>query len=328
VEFFIEKHGLETLQRVLTDLTVGMPINEALARYAGSLEALDSEFTAYVRKRAEALAPQADWSKPELPRRARSELIAAWLKDHPHNYAGLARLAEQLISEQKFEEALGPIAKMRMLYPADGGDTSPYRLEAEVHRALKDAAAERAALEQLAALVADDVEALSRLIELCTAAEDWEAVRRYALRWIAVNPLQPAAQRAAAAAAEHFGDGSLAIDSYRALLLLDPFDPAEIHLKLAGLYEQGADLPAARRHALLALEETPRFRAAHQRLLAIVEKLSAAEAAREPKASSTEASTPAAAPPAAAPPAAPAADSRSPSASEEPAAPPRAASPP
>jgi hypothetical protein len=35
-------------------------------------------------------------------------------------------------------------------------------------------------------------------------------------------------------------------------------------------------LAAARKHALLALEETPRFRAAHMRLLEITRKLDAA----------------------------------------------------
>ena len=66
---------------------------------------------------------------------------------------------------------------------------------------------------------------------------------------------------------------ALAIDSYRALLLLDPFDPSEIHLKLSGALERRGDLEGAKRQALLALEETPRFRAAHQRLLEIVRKL-------------------------------------------------------
>ena len=54
VEYLVEKYGLETLKRVLVDLGVGMPINESLARYAGSIEALDAEFAQYARRRAEA----------------------------------------------------------------------------------------------------------------------------------------------------------------------------------------------------------------------------------------------------------------------------------
>ena len=107
IEYLVEKYGIPTLNHILVDLGAGMELNDSLARYAGSLEALDTEFAQYARKRAEAMAPKADWSEPELPRRARSEMIAAWLKDHPQNYAGLARLAIQLINEQKWEAAKG-----------------------------------------------------------------------------------------------------------------------------------------------------------------------------------------------------------------------------
>jgi len=117
VEFFVEKYGIETLKRVLNDLSVGMPINDSLARYAGSIETLDADFAAYARKQANHLAPDADWSSPELPRRATSAMISAWLADHPQNYVGLGRLARQLISEGKFKEAQKTIEQMRNLYP-------------------------------------------------------------------------------------------------------------------------------------------------------------------------------------------------------------------
>ena len=71
-------------------------------------------------------------------------------------------------------------------------------------------------------------------------------------------------------------DDRLAIDSYRALLLLNPIDVADLHLKLATAYQRSGDLPMAKRHALLALEEAPRFRAAHERLLEIIKATDAA----------------------------------------------------
>ena len=37
-QYLVEKHGHETLKRILVDLGAGMPINESLARYAGSLD--------------------------------------------------------------------------------------------------------------------------------------------------------------------------------------------------------------------------------------------------------------------------------------------------
>jgi len=183
------------------------------------------------------------------------------------------RLANQLITEQKWASAKEPLEKMRELYPNDGGPTSPYPLLAEVHRELKESGEERAVLEKLAELSPDHVEMFTRLTELTAQAGDWHASRKYALRWLAVSPLQAMPHRAAADAAEKMSDDALAIDCYRALLLLSPFDPAEIHLKLATVLERKSDLPAAKRQVLLALEETPRFREAHQRLLEIVRKL-------------------------------------------------------
>jgi len=273
VEYLVEKHGLSTLQRVLVDLGAGMPINESLARYAGSLDALDADFAEYAQKRAKALAPDADWSEPELPRRATSTMIAAWLADHPKNYAGLARLARQLMSEGKWEAAKAPLDEMQKLYPGDESANNPFSMLAEVCHELKDTAGEQAALERLAQLSDDDVEMFARLTELAMKAADWQAVRKHATRWLGTSPLSPAPHRGAAAAAEALGDDALAIDSYQALLLLEPFDPAEIHVKLATALQKKGDLTAAKRHALLALEETPRFRAAHERLLAIVRQM-------------------------------------------------------
>jgi tetratricopeptide (TPR) repeat protein len=179
-------------------------------------------------------------------------------------------LAKGLIAAEKWEEAKTPIAKMLELYPQDSGTDNPYRLAAEVHRKLNENKEERAVLEKLAKLSADDVACFARLSELAAQDGDWETSRRVANQWLAVNPLQPGPHRAAAAAAEKLGERPLAIESYQALLLLDPIDPAQLHLQLATVLQQSGDLPTARRHALLALEETPRFRAAHKRLLEIV----------------------------------------------------------
>ncbi|MCI0357519.1 MAG: tetratricopeptide repeat protein [Planctomycetaceae bacterium] len=273
VEYVIEKYGIATLKRVLVDLGVGMPINDSLGRYAGSIGALDAEFAKYARDKASAMAPGADWSEPELPRRASADMIAAYVKQHPNNYAALRRLAERLIADGKWQAAKEPLTKMRELYPNDAGAANPYSLLAQVHRELKETKKERAALEKLAELSADDVEMLARLTELTVEGGEWEATRKYALRWLAVNPLATEPHRRAAAAADALQDDALAVDSYRAILLLAPFDPAQAHLQLATALARVGDLPAAKRHALFALEETPRFRAAQRKLLEIVEAI-------------------------------------------------------
>lgn len=271
VEYLVEKHGLDTLQKILVDLCNGLTINDTLARHTGSLDELDSAFETYARNLAIEMARDADWTEPELPKRANSELLAEYLKDHPTNYAALQRQAKQLIAEKKFAEAKQPLETMRKLYPNDANGDGHHVLLARVHRELKETAQERAVLESLAKMTDDSVDLFARLTELASQAEDWETTRQLAQRWLAVSPLLPAPHRIAAEAAEKLRDDPLAINSYRALLLLNPVDVADLHLKLATVLQRSRDLPSAKRHALLALEEAPRFRAAHQRLLEIIQ---------------------------------------------------------
>lgn len=269
VEFLVEQHGIDALKKVLIDLGNGITINEALARHTGSLEELNQSFVKYARQQADSMAPDADWSEPELPRRIDPAQALAWLKEHPKNYTGLQKLVRQLIVAKQWEAAKAPLSTMQQLYPKDAGDDSLYPLLARVHRELKETAEERSAWQRMAALSDDNVEMFERLTELTSQAKDWEPAREYALRWLSVNPLNPAPHRIAARAAEELKDDRLAADSYRALLLLNPVDTADLHLRLSTVLQRLGDLPTAKRHALLAVEEAPRFRAAHRQLLAL-----------------------------------------------------------
>ena len=137
-----------------------------------------------------------------------------------------------------------------------------------MHRELKEADAERETLSRLATLDADATDAFLRLMELSRNARDWPAVAENAERFLAVNPLLPQPYRYLARASVELGRTNAAIQSYQKLLLLDPPDPAEVHLALARLLRQAGD-PGAKRHVLQALEEAPRFREAHRLLLEI-----------------------------------------------------------
>jgi len=270
VQFLVEKYGLKALRGILDDLGKGLNINDALTRQAGALEELDAMFAEYARNQAAEMAPEADWSEPALPLQADAQKISEWLTDHPDNYAGLKRLAVQLIADKKWTAAREPLARMQRLYARDSAPDGVYVLLARVDRELAESRREQTSLETLAGLSADNADMFRRLTELTSKAGDWDLTRKYARHWLAVNPLEPGPHRRAAEAAEHLHDLPLAIASHRALLKLDPIDPAEIHVRLATVLQQSGDLTTAKRHALLALEETPRFRAAQRRLLDIV----------------------------------------------------------
>jgi tetratricopeptide (TPR) repeat protein len=187
-----------------------------------------------------------------------------------------------LIEEKKFQEAKAPLQKLVELYPAQAGGDSAYAMLAVVHRALGETNAERQVLTQLAEKDDAAADAYLRLMELGTAAQDWSAVAQNAQRYLAVNPLVPSPYRFLAQASERAGEPQSAMVAYRALLQLDPPDPAETHFRLAQLLDRAGD-SAARRHVLQALEEAPRYRAALQLLLEINKKSPPTEAKADEK---------------------------------------------
>ncbi len=267
VEYLVEKYGFEGLRALLADLREGITMNDALGRLAGSMEELDRGFAERARTWARELAPDADWSDPELPRDATEQQLADWLQDHPANYPALVRLARRRVTDRNWTEALTPLETMRRLYPEDPTDEGLYGLLSRVHRELKNAPEERAALRSLVTLNPASVANLDRLTELATEARDWPEVLTQAQRWLSVNPLQATPHRRLAAAATELGNTPLAADSYEALLSLDPLDPSELRVRLGQLRLAQGDRRRARREALLALERTPRFRAAQRLLL-------------------------------------------------------------
>ncbi|MDP6443922.1 MAG: tetratricopeptide repeat protein [Pirellulaceae bacterium] len=306
VEFLVDQHGAETLFRVLDDLRVGMPINDSLSRYVGSLEEFDTEFAAWTKKRAEEFFAETNWSQDDVPETTDIGELQTWLEKNANSYWGQLKLAVLLLNERRWEAAKQPLEAMRKLYPDDTSNPNVYRMLAQVHHELKDEQQEQLQLEALAERSADAIDAHLRLMELAEARADWAEVLKQGQRLTAINPLLPSGRRLTARAAEETGDLSEAARSYRALLTMDPLDPAEAHFRFARVLVKLKRLPEARRQVLMALEEAPRYRAAHRLLLEILKspELKTAVAAPTEENAASAAGQSTAAPPASPTPAA------------------------
>ena len=294
VEYLVEKYGHDMLMRVLTDLGVGMPINESLARYVGSTEKLDEEFAVYARGKAKEFAPQAEWAAPELPRRPTLEAVDQWLAEHPQSVLGWRKKAELQVAAKQWNDAIATLERLYKIYPQDYADDGTLALLAKAWRETGDVARERKALELRSAGQCADLTLWERLGDLAREAGDWEMARRVADRMLAVQPLRADAHRRATEAAEKRGAPVEALTSYRALVLLDPFDPADAHFRLASVLKQAGDLAEAKRHVLLALAEAPRFAAAQKLLLELTSN--SAPAPKEDAKPANKPATPATAP--------------------------------
>ncbi|MCA9175150.1 MAG: tetratricopeptide repeat protein [Planctomycetales bacterium] len=268
VEYLAERHGLDALKRTLDELGQGMPINDSLARTAGSIEALDREFAAYAKQRAEALAPEADWA--ELPEDADAAARRAWLSEHPQSLAALQQRAAELLRAKQWDEAEPKLRQLVEWLPDETAAGSPRAMLAELHRARGDADRERQAWRDLLEVDDQNYRACQRLMELAAAAEDWPEAVWAGQRLAEINPLQVNLQRQLGLAAASSGDSALAARAWSALIALGPADPADAHYRLALALESQGDVVAAKRHALMALEEAPRYRDAQRLLLSLV----------------------------------------------------------
>ncbi len=271
VDFLIQKHGLETLLRVLDDLGVGMPIAETLQRYVGPPAILDQQFEKFAKQQAESLSPQLDWDAEVVPDPATPLSIAQQLQDHPNNYWLLRQHGGNLFRARQWAEARDVLELLYEDYPEDTTPGNAGGMLARVYRELGDEETEEKILRALASVDDDAIDVYLRLLELDEQHEDWERLREDANLLLAVNPLLPQGHAMLAKASNKLGRFEEMVDAQAALLQLDPADPAKTHFDLAtGLHQLGR-VTEARRQVLMALEAAPRYRDAQRLLLELVD---------------------------------------------------------
>ncbi|HYR58103.1 MAG TPA: tetratricopeptide repeat protein, partial [Chthoniobacteraceae bacterium] len=268
VEWLVERWGLEKVKELLADLARGTEINAALAAHFAPIEQLDAEFATHVQQLAKNIGPKLDWTPPKPAEVASAKAASVFLAKNPDNFAALTSEAERLLEAKQWEAAKAPLKKLIENYPDQHSADSAYPMLARAHRELGETDAEIAVLTKLANLAANATDAFERLMQLHAQRQDWPKVLDCAARYEAVDPLRPEPHRYEAEASEATGNSSAAIAAYRTLIQLGPADPASTHYRLARLLHATGD-PAAKREVLLALEEAPRFRAAHELLLQI-----------------------------------------------------------
>lgn len=268
VEFLVERFGLEKVQAILRDLADGTPINDALTAHTAPMKTLEKDFEEFAKNIAKEMGPDNVWIKPERDRNG--DIEETWAKTHPENFWVVSEQAEAALAERDFDAAIPLLEKIIEIYPGQSGSGSAYASLAAIYRDRKDSEKETRILNQWARHDGEATEALLRLVDLSLEAKDYKAALKHASLLLEINPLHPLPHRAAAEAHELNGKDFEAVSAFQTVLKLNPADRAEIHYRLARLFEKHKD-PEAKRHILLALEEAPRFRAAHKLFLQIAD---------------------------------------------------------
>ena len=215
--------------------------------------------------------------------------VAQWLVANPNSYFGHKRLVEQYMAAEQWNEARAAAERLVELYPQDASVGGGLMLLADVARHQSDLPQERSTLAEVVRLASDNLPALQRLLQLerglreagqpessqadIRQAEDWERLADTAHQLLAVQPLLPAGHQAWVEAMARLGRPSDALQSYRALLELEPLDPSELRFQLAQALTRVDRVQEARREVLLALEETPRYRGAQKLLVELYRRV-------------------------------------------------------
>ena len=272
IEFLVERFGIESLVTLLEDLGNGLPVDDALVRNFGPLERLDSEFAEYARSIAESFGADANWARDLERGPATLEQLDADLTEDPNQYWVLRELASKRFEQEDFEGALELLKRLDDLGTFTGESGDPLRMLARCYSELGQIDEERKTLQRIIEMSSDALPALRRLIEMAKTDSQWDRINEYANKITAINPLIPDGHLALADAAEQLGKPGLAADALRTVGLMDPLDPAELDFRLATNLAKDGDRDTAKHHVLRALEQAPRYRAAHRLLLSLVEE--------------------------------------------------------
>jgi tetratricopeptide (TPR) repeat protein len=268
VEYLIQDFGLDKLKSVLQELAIGTPINDALRRHCAPMEFIDKSFAKFALEKAEAFAPTASWDEVKPIAGATAADWRQWNQEHPNNLAGLNQEARLAIEEERWESARDTLLKILEICPEL---KSTYPLLAQCHRKLKAPAEELEMLEKYAAMEANSVELFTRLLEVYSAAAEWGKVKSTARKMLALNPLLPSPYRFLAVAAEQTQDDKATVESLVALAKMDPLDAADVHYRLASALFRQQQFAKAKDEVVRSLERAPRYRAAYDLLLKVVD---------------------------------------------------------
>lgn len=272
VRYMVEKHGMERLKKLLVDLGMGVPMQDALARIYGDADTLDADFKEFATAAAKKLFVEEPDEAEELPPTISLSELKSFVAEHPKHFDARQKLASAYIEGEKWSEAIKVLESLDELWSSDADSGGILSTMAIVYRKLNQPDKELQTLQRISQLSSDNLPALSRLIELMQAEKKWDEVIVYANKLLAVQPLITLGHAALADAAKQTGDQAAVAHSYAALLELQPLDAGRLHYELAEARFRLNELDDARRHVLVALEETPRFRVAQQLLLQIADK--------------------------------------------------------
>ncbi len=277
VEHIVERFGDAGLQKLLASYGRGEAQDPAIQEAFGvDLANLQTSFDGFLDSRFKgpkaALAP-IDAELPEIggdDAKAVAALVAA-ADAHAGQYDVQLAAGRALIVRGAKDQARKVLERAVPLVPQTMGDESALALLAGLSQERGDV---DAALEQLDDVVRESntaIDSARKLMTLGRQANQPARARNGAERVLTLDPFDGTAHAEVGRAALAAGDIPAAIAALERGLALRPADVVTQHTDLAEAYLRGGRPDDARKHAILALEQAPRFERAQELLLQIVD---------------------------------------------------------
>jgi tetratricopeptide (TPR) repeat protein len=269
-ELIATERGFDALVRMLQAYGNGLGTADVFRTVLGeSLEQFNTSFTAWLEQRfaGQLAAVAAHGESSDRP--ATRVSVAERARRNPGDFGAQLAMGQQLVRDRRAADAVAYLERARTLFPEYAEEDGPYRLLAAIARERGDL---RRAEAELAAMTAVNERAYAAFVDLADvrialrdSAGAVEALDRAAY----VDPTEIALHQRLADLADRLGRRPLLVRERRAIVALDPPDPADAYYRLARAELAAGDREAARRSVLRALELAPAFDAALELLLEI-----------------------------------------------------------
>ncbi len=203
---------------------------------------------------------------------AEAAAARAYADAHPDSYVAQVQAGRRLLDIGDLAAARKALERAVLLVPQTMGDVSARAMLATV---LEKQSNPADAMKEMATLVLESHTALRTARRLAVLAREADDTAREQLaidRIVQLDPFDAAGHVALGRLALARQDVTAARAAFELALTLNPPDPAGVHTDLAETYLLSGQMAEVKRHAIAALEISPRFERAQDLLLRVVDK--------------------------------------------------------
>ena len=281
-ELIVRDHGFEAVLTMLDGYKNGLRTDEVFQTVLDlEPDDFDEQFDSYVRERfagpLTAVKPPPEGNVMEV---LTPQAIQNRVAEDPRDFSAQLAMGKSLFEQGKFEEALTYLEHAKLLFPAYGGNDSPYWYLAQIHETQGNAARAAEELATLTEIHESHYEAHLKLAEIQESLGDRSAAADAYEKAAFIYPLEMEPHKKLAALHRELGQHEGVIRERQAVVALERVDRAQAIYELARAHFEAGDRQSAKREVLRALEIAPNFDAAQELLLSLVEEGSAGEVSR------------------------------------------------